>query len=150
MTAVETERDPRSRVVGSWKMLSWTYEVLETGERRDALGQDPRGYIHYMPDGRMMVLVLKADRPAPASLVPTSAEKIALYDTMFAYAGTYDVEEDRVIHHIDMSWNRAWEGTDQVRLLKIEGAHLTYTSMPARNPLDGRDCVHKVRFERSG
>ncbi len=148
MTEVGAASDLARRIVGSWKMLSWTNEVLETGESHDALGRGPKGYIHYLPDGRMMVLVLKAERPAPASLVPTTEEKIGLYDSMFAYAGTYTVEHDRVIHHIDMSWNRTWEGTDQIRLLKIEGRHLTYTGVPAKNPLDGRECVHHVKFER--
>ena len=141
-----TADDLARQVIGSWKMTSWTYDILENGETRDALGPNPKGYIHYLPDGRMMVLVLEADRPMPASLVPTTEEKLALYDSMFAYAGTYSVAGDRVIHHIDMSWNRAWEGTDQIRLLKIEGNHLTYTGVPARNPLDGRECVHRVKF----
>jgi hypothetical protein len=47
-----------------------------------------------------------------------------------------------------MSWNRAWEGTDQIRLLTLEGRYLTYTGVLAKNPLDGRDCVHRVRFEK--
>lgn len=141
-------RDLTNDLVGSWRMLSWTYEVLETGETHDALGANPKGYIHYLPDGRMMVLVLQGDRPAPKSLVPTIDEKIGLYDTMFAYAGTFTLEHDRVIHHIDMSWNRAWEGTDQIRYLRLDGRHLTYTGAPAKNPLDGRDCVHHVKFEK--
>lgn len=137
-----------SQILGSWKMTSWTYEVLETGEVRDALGKNPRGYINYSPDGRMMVLVLREDRPAPEALVPTSEEKLALYDSMFAYAGTYSVEKDRVIHRLDMSWNRIWEGTEQVRFVGIDGHNLTYKSAPAKNPLDGRDCVHTVQFEK--
>jgi len=140
--------DLASRIVGSWRMLSWTYDVLGTGESHDALGRNPKGYMHYLPDGRMMVLVLSARRPEPAALVPTIEEKIGLYDSMFAYAGTYSVERDRVIHHIDMSWNRVWEGSDQIRLLKIEGRYLTYTGVPAKNPLDGRECVHHVKFEK--
>jgi hypothetical protein len=143
-----TQSELAHQIIGSWKMLSWTYEVLETGEIHDALGKNPKGYIHYLADGRMMVLVLKAARSMPTSLVPTDEEKLALYDSMFAYAGTYSVEADRVIHHLDMSWNRTWEGTDQIRLLKIEGRYLTYTGVPAKNPLDGRDCVHHVRFEK--
>ena len=78
-----------SEILGSWKMTLWTYEVLETGEVKDALGKNPRGYINYSPDGRMMVLVLREDRAASKALVPTAEEKVALYDTMFAYAGTY-------------------------------------------------------------
>jgi hypothetical protein len=42
-------------------MISWTYEIVGTGEKRDALGPDPRGWIVYTPE-RVMVLVLKSDR----------------------------------------------------------------------------------------
>jgi hypothetical protein len=86
----------------------------------------------------------KQDRKTRAALVPTAEEKIALYDTMFAYAGTYSVEADRVIHNLDMSWNKAWDGTQQVRFT------LTYRSAPAKNPLDGKDCVHTVKFQKVG
>jgi len=138
------------QILGSWRMMSWTYETLENGEIKDALGPNPRGYINYAPDGRMMVLVLKQDRKIPAALVPTAEEKIVLYDTMFAYAGTYSVEADRVIHNLDMSWNKAWEGTQQVRFITTDGSTLTYRSAPAKNPLDGKDCVHTVKFQKVG
>ena len=137
-----------SQLLGSWRMTSWTIEVLETGEVKDALGKNPRGYINYSPDGRVMVLVLHEDRPMPKALVPTPEEKISLYDTMFAYAGTYSVENDRVIHQVDISWNKAWEGTKQIRFIEIDGRTLTYKTAPAKNPLDGRDCIHTVRFEK--
>ena len=64
-----------SQLLGSWRMTSWTFEVLETGEVKDALGKNPRGYVNYSPDGRVMVLVLHEDRPMPKALVPTSEEK---------------------------------------------------------------------------
>ncbi|MGC1579140.1 MAG: lipocalin-like domain-containing protein [Beijerinckiaceae bacterium] len=138
----------KDALLGAWRMTSWTYEIVETGEKRDALGADPRGWIVYSPE-RVMVLVLKSDRKKPAELIPTPDEKLALYDTMFAYSGTYTVKSDRVIHHLDMSWNEAWTGTEQVRFCKIEGNILTYMSAPAKNPLDGNEVVHTVKFERA-
>jgi hypothetical protein len=48
-----------------------------------------------------------------------------------------------------MSWNEAWSGTEQVRFCKIDGDRLTYTSAPAKNPLDGSEVVHEVLFERA-
>jgi Lipocalin-like domain len=144
----ETEHTLESRLIGSWRMTSWICEILATGERFDPLGPNPNGYITYTPDGRVMVLVLSAERPTPASLIPTPEEKLALYDTMFAYSGTYELKPDRVIHHIDMSWNKAWEGTQQVRYLELAGDKLTYRSAPAKSPLDGRDCVHLVTFKK--
>ena len=34
-------------LLGTWKMVSWTKEVVATGETCDALGPDPAGYISY-------------------------------------------------------------------------------------------------------
>jgi hypothetical protein len=47
-----------------------------------------------------------------------------------------------------MSWNEQWTGTQQVRRIRLDGERLTYITEPARNPLDGRECVHMVIFER--
>jgi hypothetical protein len=139
---------PSSRLLGSWRMLSWQYRVLATDETFDAMGVAPQGYISYGADGRVMVLVLRSDRPKPEALVPTDIEKIALYDTMFAYAGSYVADDEKVVHRIDMSWNQQWTGTEQTRFYKLDGDRLTYISAPAKNPLDGRECVHTVIFER--
>jgi hypothetical protein len=137
------------RILGNWKMVSWLVEDSASGETSDALGPNPQGYITYTRDGRVMVLVLKSDRPCPSALVPTDVEKLALYDTMFAYSGTYALDAEKVVHHIDMSWNQSWTGTSQIRFLRLEGDKLIYLSAPAKNPMTGRDCVHKVVFERS-
>jgi Lipocalin-like domain len=145
-TVQESQRD---KILGSWQMVSWTIKDLSTGQISPALGDNPVGYITYTPEGRVMVLVLRGDRRKPAALVPTDAEKVALYDSMFAYAGTYSVDDEKVLHHIDMSWNEAWTGTTQVRFLRLQGDMLTYTSSPAPNPLNGHDCVHNVIFRRA-
>ena len=137
------------RILGNWKMLSWQVEDLATSESHDALGPNPHGYITYTRDRRVVVLVLKTNRPKPAALVPTDKEKLALYDSMFAYAGTYTVDAEKVVHHIDMSWNQSWTGTSQIRFFRLEGDRLTYVGAPARNPMNGRDCVQRVVFQRS-
>ena len=77
----------KDALLGAWRMTSWTYEIVGTGENRDALGPDPRSWIVYSPE-RVMVLVLKSDRKKPVGLVPTPEEKLALYDTMLAYFRT--------------------------------------------------------------
>lgn len=138
----------QASLIGTWKMASWIVEDLETGAKQDALGPDPVGMITYSPDGRVMVLVFKRDRKIPADLVPTSDEKIALYDSMFAYAGTFTVDQEKVVHHIDMSWNQAWTGTHQIRFCNLRDGVLTYVGAPAKNPMTGRDCVHTVIFHR--
>jgi hypothetical protein len=144
------EVNDNQRLLGTWKMVSWTVEDLLTGERCDPLGPEPCGYIAYTPDARVTVVVVASRRACPAELVPTSEEKIALYDSMFAYAGTFAFDGKKVVHHIDASWNEAWRGTQQVRFCKLQERMLTYVSAPARSPMTGRDCVHTVLFERIG
>ena len=137
----------RDLILGSWKMTSWVTRDVATGERHDALGQNPRGVVVYTTE-RVTFLITQGDRKRPATLPPSDDEKIALFDTLFAYSGPYTVEPDRVIHHVDLSWNEAWSGTDQVRFCVVDGDTLTYTSAPARNPFDGREVVHEVTYSR--
>ena len=58
-------------LLGTWKMVAWTRQVVATGEISDAMGPNPIGYIAYHADGRMMALVLRRDRPALAGAAPT-------------------------------------------------------------------------------
>jgi hypothetical protein len=51
---------------------------------------------------------------------------------MAAYSGRYTVEREKVVHHVDVSWNEAWTGADQVRFVKVVGDRLTITTAPAK------------------
>jgi len=140
---------PRERIVGTWRMLSWKRIVSVDGECSDALGSNPFGYLCYAPDGHLMVFVLKAGRPRPKAVPPTDEEKIALFDSLFAYVGRYEVEADRVVHTLEGSWNELWTGTTQTRLLSFEGDRLVYTTPETVDPMDGRLCTYRVEFERA-
>ena len=131
--AQDTPVRPLSRdlILGSWRMTSWVTRDVATGERQGALGQNPRGTVVYTRQ-RVTFLITKNNRARPEQLPPSDEEKIALFDTMFAYSGAYTVESDRVVHHVDVSWNEAWSGTDQVRFCKVDEQTLTYTSPPAK------------------
>lgn len=136
------------QLLGTWRMLSWTRELVGGSERSHAFGPSPQGTITYTPDGRVVVLVVNRPRPMPSQVPPTPEEKIRLFDTVFAYSGTYSVEAACVVHHIDTSWNELWTGSHQIRICSLAGDRLTYRSPPAPDPLDGRDCVYTVEFEK--
>ena len=57
--------------------------------------------------------------------------------------------ESSTIHHIRHELDEAWSGTEPVRFCTIEGNILALTSTPAKNPLDGREVVHEVIYERA-
>ena len=48
------------------------------------------------------------------------------------------MENEKVVHPVDISWNEAWTGTDQVRFFKLDGNILTITAAPNKSPIDGR------------
>ena len=66
----------RSQLVGTWRMLTWRREFADTGDRTDALGAEPVGFVSYGADGRVHAIVLKRDRPCPAKLPPSEKEKV--------------------------------------------------------------------------
>lgn len=139
----------RQQILGTWRMVSWTRSLVPSGEQQDAFGPAPFGYLNYAPDGRLMVFVLKCGRPRPKCSTLTAEEKVALFDTLFAYVGSYTVEADRVIHKLDGSWNELWTGTTQIRLLSFEDGKLVYASPETADPMDGKRCTYRVEFERA-
>ena len=66
---------------------------------------------------------------------------------MFAYAGTYSVEAGKVIHHVDISWNETWTGTDQIRLFEVSGNTLTVTTR-ITDPANGTEAHYAVVWEK--
>jgi Lipocalin-like domain len=74
-------------------------------EKVDVLGPDPVGFINYGLDGRFYAIVIRKNRQSPATLPPNDDEKLTLFDSMLAYAGTYTLDHEKAAHHIDASWN---------------------------------------------
>ncbi len=134
--------------VGTWTLRATERKMLDTGETTPLWGEHPTGTLIYTADGRMSALVLAENRKAPAAAMPTEAEALSLFKSMVAYAGRYTVEPDRVVHHVEQSWNQAWTGTDVVRFYKFEGNRLKLTTAPAPNPRDGKMSVSTLVWER--
>jgi Lipocalin-like domain len=129
-------------------VTSLVSETTKSHERYNQLGDRPTGYLSYSADGRMSVIIVAGDRPIPLGDVPTDAERVKLHETMIAYAGSYRIDGDRVIHHIDVAWNAAWIGTDQVRFFALSGDALTLRTPPSSSPVDGREGVGILTLER--
>jgi Lipocalin-like domain len=55
-------------LVGTYKLISSTRKILDTGEVKDTYGKEPKGFIMYGRDGRMMGLIVYSERPKPESV----------------------------------------------------------------------------------
>jgi hypothetical protein len=124
--------------LGTWRLLSFTARDPETGEITAPYGLYPTGFLSYTSDCRVSAIIVREHRTAPVAVIPTDAEKVALFDGLMAYSGTYTIDGSTVSYHVDASWNEAWTGGTQVRQFKIEGNTLYTESPPSKSPRDGK------------
>jgi hypothetical protein len=137
-----------SPLLGNWRLKSFVREVAGSGERYNQMGARPDGYINYAADGRMFAFFVAEDQPHPAGDVPSDAERIQLHKSMLSYGGTWSLETGKVTHHVDIAWNGARLGSDQVRYFTIDGNTLTLKTAPNKSPVDGREGVGVLVFEK--
>ena len=135
-------------LVGTWRLSSWIQEETESKIAHKPFGEHPSGLITYTADGHMMVIFSDPSRKSSASPRPTDAEATELYRTMVAYAGTYSVDGNKVTHKIEVSWNQAWNGTNQVRSFDISGERLTIKTQAFVSPFLNKQIVATLVFER--
>ena len=126
----------RDRLLGAWKLVkfeAWTPE----GRTYSPLGRTPQGYIVYSPDGHVSVSLSRGDRIADAEgrtihrLVDADAASLAR--SYAAYAGPFEVDEDRAIarHHFELSLDPMLIGTLQERHVRFPADGLLELSVEA-------------------
>lgn len=106
-----------SSVHGAWQLMSYLVEVKSTGERFTPMGEHPSGYVIFTPEGRLSFTLAAEGRQAAES----TEQNAALLNSMIAYTGTYRLEDNRWITHVDVAWNPEWVGTEQTRYFSIDG-----------------------------
>jgi len=137
------------QLYGTWRLVSFTRTVLATGETMDLYGKSPHGFINYGRDGRVLVLIVSDKRPNPADLAKmTDQERVELFKTTIAYGGTYSYDGKAIRHHVDISWNENWTGTDLVREVKFDGNRLILSTVPAPASQDGKLVTAVLTWER--
>jgi len=134
---------------GTWKLVSFTQRFVATDEAIDVFGRNPKGFLSYSRDGRMNAILVKDVRPKQADMAQaTTEDKVQLFSSMYAYAGTFTVDGNTVTHHVDISWNENWTGTDQVRNVRLDGDTLYISTNPQSDGIDGRIIVAELVWEK--
>jgi len=113
---------------GAWRLVSVETrdengELVRRGERT--------GYLIYSPDGYMSVSFMKEGRPKFKSgdiRGGSAEEKIAAVNGYVSYAGRYTVQENTVVHHIEVSLFPNWVGVSQERMFMFKGSRLTLST----------------------
>jgi hypothetical protein len=147
VTGIPAGAQTPSPIVGTWRVLSFEREVLETKAVSHGFGGHAMGFLTFTPDGRMMSMVVDSTRKPPAQPTATDAEAVDLFRTMLAYAGTYRVQGNEIIIHPELAWNQVL--TETKRFLKLDGDRLTLTTPPLVSAfLNNQTAVTTVVYER--
>ena len=142
-------QDLASSIVGVWKMTSFVRKEVATGKTINSYGQHPAGMVVYTKGGHFVAFVAAEDRKAPAKTDPTDAERIELFKTMFGFGGTYKIDGNKLILHMDTSWIQSWTGTDRPpAVVEIKEKQMTSTSSPFKS-LDGQEIVVTATWQRA-
>src|SRR5689334_5545656 len=83
----------REDVLGIWKLVAYQIEVQATGEKQPVMGENPTGYVTFLPEGRVF-FVLTGEGRKPAK---TAEERAQLLNTLVAYTGRYRIESGKWI-----------------------------------------------------
>ena len=148
MATQDENKALRNRLIGTWRLVAAEREEVASGTKTAHLGENPAGFLHYMPDGRMLALITRAGRKKPAGDVANAAEAEALIRSMISYGGTYECADGEVIHHCDISWNQSFTGTIQKRSVTFEGNRMTLSPPPSPDPTDGKMTVRRLTWEK--
>jgi len=131
-------------LVGTWKLLSHQL-IVEDDEPILFFGQNPKGYIVLTKEGRM-IGIMTSDHRTPGL---DDAERAALHKTMIAYSGRYRLEGNQFVTTVDVSWNEAWNGTEQRRTYEFKDGQLLITSAPQPSPVvPGKISFGRLTFVR--
>ena len=129
-------------IVGTWRLTSFSERNLDTGAIRYPFGEAASALVIYEANGYVATIFAAADRKPPRAPHATDQEAIDLYRSMIAFAGRYELSGR-------ISWNEAWNGTTQERVIGVTEDRLETNSVPAVSPLTGGRTVFSLVWERA-
>jgi hypothetical protein len=143
----------RARLLGAWRLLDAVAAPVDGSPPHRPHGDRPTGLILYAPDGHMSVQIMEPGRAVPESAdwtALTPEEYAAEARSYFAYAGTFEVDEEAgtVTHRVQVSLFPRWVGDGQVRTVEFEGDRLTLSSAEPLLTAGGLVRMHLV-WERA-
>lgn len=140
----------RDDLAGTWRMVS-EEEVHADGLITYPFGNDRLAQIIYSPDGFMAVVATDAVRTKVTEKchrmdldAASPEERARAAMGCVAYAGRFEVEGDKVRHHVDMALNPNVMGLTRTRSISLDGDDLTLTT-----PADNAGTFGRISWRRA-
>ncbi len=138
--------------VGTWRLVSWETKTPE-GKIAYPFGQNPIGYLTYTENKRMSAAIMKENRLnieiaseelmkarqvflRPWLLINSWKYIKAIFRYLQAsanyvsYSGKYEIQGNKVIHHVEVSLLPDWTGTDLERTFEFSDSRLLLITPP--------------------
>ena len=139
-----------SGLTGRWRLLTWRSVDDATGATLGhPFGEAAAGAVVYSPGGWMYGQLSADPRPSMSTsdaIGGPEMERAAAYSTYVAYWGRYEVEDDRIVHHIEHSLFPSWAGAAQVRYFTVVDGILVLRT--PRIEVGGDVVVNELRWQR--
>ena len=120
----------QNQFVGTWRLVSFELKDVN-GEVSYPYGKDTIGYLMYAEDGYMSVVIMAPNRPNFSSedfFEGSTQEKANAMETYISYCGSYEIKDEKVIHHVKTSLFPNLVGTDQERFFEFTENYLSLTT----------------------
>lgn len=136
-------------VIGTWRLISFAAQDVETGTVTRPWGDAPVGFLTYTRGGRMSAVLTAGQRQSESGSAEQRIQARAqLFATQTAYAGTYTLTSDGVVHHVEVASFPDWVGRDQVRYATLDGDTLTIKTPPLPRLPDLRMQIFTLIWRR--
>lgn len=122
----------RNDPVGTWRLVSVWYRGAD-GSMLFPYGDRPVGLLVYDASGNYVGQIADGARknlPAQGAAAATPEETAEAMRSYAAEFGRYEIEGNKIIHHVIGSAYPNWSHTDQTRTFSISGERLTLTAEP--------------------
>ena len=118
-----------SALIGSWRLDSFELQAAD-GEISHPYGRELTGYLFYNEDGFMSAAFMNAERGRVGDGELSEAAKASNYDQFMAYTGPFEVNGEKITHHVLEASLEAFVGSVQERWFKIDGDRLDLLTQP--------------------
>jgi lipocalin-like protein len=114
-------------LVGTWQLVSNV--LTQDGKKIDQFGPDPHGVLYFASNGRYVLSIVRDGLPKFAGngrMNGTDAENKAIVQGSISHFGTYSVDGDKIVFHVEHATFPNWDGGTQARPFKLSGDDMSF------------------------
>ena len=138
-------------IVGAWALRRFS---IQTDGRPELFpfGEDAQGMLTYTESGHMSAILSRRGRPLLGvgrlenAGRATEKQRAEAFSSYLSYAGTWRVEDDRVVHTVTLSLSPDAVGKENIRHARLHRDQLTLSYEIV--PLSGRRRAYTLCWER--